>query len=150
MQLDGWWYPKGASQSRSASDGFYVCGAHPELFPNGLAAFQQSLGIPLVTHNRWLDSSSPYRNQYECSGNTVIGPVSSTFLDSRIWRPSIRYGVTRFALPPGELALGPVRRLWYPALALENPNMSRSSDPMAPALSRRPSLAPLRPTPAGP
>ncbi|MEO8215126.1 MAG: hypothetical protein ABI560_18145, partial [Myxococcales bacterium] len=34
-----------------------------------------SLGIPLVTHNRWLDAGSPYRTQYQVSGNTVIDPA---------------------------------------------------------------------------
>ncbi len=76
MQLDSWWYPKGSTQSWSDTNGgFYTYEAHKDLFPNGLAAFRQSLGAGLITHNRWLDLGSPYRSQYKVSGNTVIDPA---------------------------------------------------------------------------
>jgi len=76
VQLDSWWYPKGSNQSWSdTSGGFYRYEAQKDLFPNGLAAFQKSLGLGFVTHNRWVDSSSPYRSQYKVSGNTVIDPA---------------------------------------------------------------------------
>jgi len=76
VQLDSWWYPKGANQSWSdSSGGFYRLEAQKELFPDGLAAFQQSLGAALITHNRWVDAKSPYRTEYTVSGNTVIDPA---------------------------------------------------------------------------
>jgi hypothetical protein len=76
VQLDSWWYPKGATQSWSDTNGgYYTYDAQKDLFPNGLASFQQSLGAGLITHNRWLDTSSPYRTEYKCSGNQVIDPA---------------------------------------------------------------------------
>jgi hypothetical protein len=78
MQLDSWWYPKGSSDTWQGNGenrgGIYLYVAAPELFPNGLHAFQQQLGLPLVTHARWIDTSSPYRTQYLMSNNVSIDP----------------------------------------------------------------------------
>jgi hypothetical protein len=49
--------------------------ADSELFPNGLAAFQKQVGVPLVTHARWIDPSSPYHQQYAMSGQVVTDPA---------------------------------------------------------------------------
>ena len=71
MQLDSWWYPKGPSDSWDHVDqGTYLYQADAELFPDGLAAFQQQLGKPLVTHGRWMDTSSPYQAEYISSRTT--------------------------------------------------------------------------------
>lgn len=76
LQLDSWWYPKGSADSWTPnSGGEYVYRAAPQLFPNGLAAFQQQLGLPLITHARWIDSSSPYRSQYTMSNNVSTDPA---------------------------------------------------------------------------
>jgi hypothetical protein len=76
LQLDSWFYPKGTNLDWSDSaDGIYEYMASPALFPAGLAAFQQSLGLPLITHARWIDSSSPYRQMYQMSGNVVTDPA---------------------------------------------------------------------------
>jgi len=76
LQLDSWWYPKGPDASwTDSSDGIYLYEADTTLFPNGLGAFQASVGVPLVTHARWIDSSSPYRQEYAMSGNVVIDPA---------------------------------------------------------------------------
>jgi hypothetical protein len=76
MQLDSWFYPKGPTDDwRFSETGMYLYQAAPELFPDGLKAFQQSLGVPLVTHARWIDTSSPYRQQYQISGNVAIDPL---------------------------------------------------------------------------
>ncbi|MGH7992880.1 MAG: hypothetical protein ACREDQ_05150, partial [Limisphaerales bacterium] len=48
--------------------------ADTSLFPNGLDAFQKSIGLPLVTHNRWIDPASPYHQQYKISGIAAIDP----------------------------------------------------------------------------
>jgi hypothetical protein len=75
MQLDSWFYPKGAHGDWKKFDGIYEYVADKNLFPDGLKAFQQELGIPLVTHSRWIDPKSPYRSRYRMSGNVVVDPV---------------------------------------------------------------------------
>lgn len=75
MQLDSWWYPKGASDTWSDHNGgIYTYNADPTLFPSGLSAFQQQLGIPLLTHAKYIDASSPYRSQYAMSNNVSTDP----------------------------------------------------------------------------
>lgn len=75
MQLDSWFYPKGpAADWRAFSGGIYQYVGDPALFPNTLPSFQQQLGVPLVTHARWIDASSPYRRTYLMSGNVSIDP----------------------------------------------------------------------------
>lgn len=84
LQLDSWWYPKGPqAQWQDINDGEYLYEAAPELFPDDLAAFQQQLGLPLLTHARWIDPSSPYRSEYQMSGNVVTDP--------RFWQDRMRY-----------------------------------------------------------
>ncbi|MFN7995243.1 MAG: hypothetical protein U0Q18_16665, partial [Bryobacteraceae bacterium] len=75
LQLDSWFYPKGPSSDWTDRGGGieeYV--AAPALFPDGLQSFQSRLGLPLVTHARWIDASSPYRRQFGNSGNVVLDP----------------------------------------------------------------------------
>jgi hypothetical protein len=70
MQLDGWWYPKGSNATWSnQKGGISTYTPDPTLFPNGLAAFQQQLGLPLMTQAKYIDASSPYRSQYTMSNN---------------------------------------------------------------------------------
>ena len=88
MQLDSWFYPKSAADRWDAGGGTlpygeYVYRADKQLFPQGLAAFQRELGLPLVTHSRWVAPSSPYHQQYKMSGNVVIDP--------RYWRSTAEY-----------------------------------------------------------
>ena len=72
LQLDSWWYPKGPNMRwDDTSGGIYRYRASPDLFPNGLPAFQQQVGLPLVTHARWIDPSSPYRGEFSTSGNVM-------------------------------------------------------------------------------
>jgi hypothetical protein len=90
LQLDSWWYyksfmgPDGTMGKTKAPrlpegewnryGGLLEYRAHPALFPNGLAAFQQSVGLPLVTHNRWVDLDSPYHQKYRISGVAAVDP----------------------------------------------------------------------------
>jgi hypothetical protein len=75
MQLDSWFYPKGAKQDwTDSSSGIYRYAAADALFDSGLGSFDKTLGLPLVTHARWIDPSSPYRQQYRISGNVAIDP----------------------------------------------------------------------------
>ncbi len=83
MQLDSWWYPKGRDGHWTRGDGIYRYLAHPDVFPDGLKSFQQRLGLPLITHARWIDQNSPYRQEYRMSNNVSIDP--------RYWDNAIGY-----------------------------------------------------------
>lgn len=87
LQLDSWWYPKGSSDTWQGNGinrgGEYTYRAAPALFPDGLASFQRQLGLPLVTHARWIDPASPYHQQYTMSGNVVTDPS--------FWRGTMSY-----------------------------------------------------------
>jgi hypothetical protein len=80
MQLDSWWYPKGERGEWDhfapwTPQGILRYEAHPALFPNGLGAFQKDLGLPLITHARWIDTKSPYHQKYRMSNNVIIDPA---------------------------------------------------------------------------
>jgi hypothetical protein len=76
LQLDSWFYPKGPSADwQSMGDGIYQYLAAVPPFASSLAAFQNSIGIPLVTHARWIDPASPYWQQYLMSGTVSIDPL---------------------------------------------------------------------------
>jgi hypothetical protein len=76
VQLDSWFYPKGPGALWSNNgQGIYEYVAAAPPFMQGLANFQQRLGVPLITHSRWIDPSSPYRKTYKMSGNVVIDPA---------------------------------------------------------------------------
>jgi len=91
MQLDSWWYlktstgPDGHRDADVKNDALPVSQwncygglteyvAHKDVFPDGLEAFQKQLGLPLITHNRWVDLNSPYRQRYYVSGIAAIDP----------------------------------------------------------------------------
>jgi hypothetical protein len=90
LQLDSWWYYKtltgpdgkiGKPKSSKLPEGEWnryggllKYEAHPFLFPKGLAAFQKSIGLPLVTHDRWIDPASPYHEKYKISGLAAVDP----------------------------------------------------------------------------
>ncbi|MEW2518270.1 CBM35 domain-containing protein [Actinacidiphila alni] len=76
MQLDSWWYPKGPNGDwNDLPDGTSLYEADKTLFPDGLSAFQKQLGMPLVTHARWMDKSSPYHGQYTFSNDIITDPA---------------------------------------------------------------------------
>lgn len=77
MQLDSWWYKKTPPENTDpfAWDGLYLYEPIEAFFPNGLADFRSRLGLPFITHNRWLRDDSPYRSQYDCSGGISIDPA---------------------------------------------------------------------------
>jgi hypothetical protein len=91
MQLDSWWYEKSIydPDQKPVADhknpnlpygewnrygGLLSYTPDHFLFKNGLAAFQKKLNLPLVTHNRWIDPSSPYHKEYKISGYAAIDP----------------------------------------------------------------------------
>ncbi|MGH9419200.1 MAG: hypothetical protein ACRD3J_04440, partial [Thermoanaerobaculia bacterium] len=80
MQLDSWFYPKGESGDWNPPPMQWAFGinryeAHPDLFPKGLGGFQKDLGLPLITHARWIDAKSPYRQKYRMSNNVIVDPA---------------------------------------------------------------------------
>src|SRR6266478_6360969 len=90
LQLDSWWYyktltdPDGTTgkpknerlplEEWNRYGGLLKYQAHPSLFPEGLAAFQQRVGLPLIAHNRWIDPASPYHQRYRISGFAAVDP----------------------------------------------------------------------------
>lgn len=99
LQLDSWWYYKsftdpdgrvGRTKSPKLPEGEWNrygglidYTAHKFLFPDGLAAFQKEVGLPLVTHNRWVDLNSPYHDRFKISGVAAVDPT--------FWREIARY-----------------------------------------------------------
>ena len=91
LQLDSWWYyktltdPEGRTgRAKDAKlpegewnryGGLLKYEAHPGVFPDGLAAFQNKIGLPFITHNRWIDPASPYHEQYRISGVAGVDPL---------------------------------------------------------------------------
>jgi hypothetical protein len=82
LQIDSWWYQKGNCHCWQGdpgvswpSNGIYLYQPDPLQFTNGLAGFQQQLGLPLVAHARWIDMTSPYRTNYSMSGNVCVDPA---------------------------------------------------------------------------
>ena len=74
MQLDSWWYPKGPDNSWRSGGGIWTYTGTTAIFQPSLAAFQSTLGVPLIAHARWIDVNSPLRTQYAMSGNIAIDP----------------------------------------------------------------------------
>jgi hypothetical protein len=91
LQLDSWWYSKTTIDAEGKPGkekkvarlpagewnrygGLLEYKAHPDLFPHGLDAFQKSIGLPLVTHSRWIDRASPYHQHYQISGVAATDP----------------------------------------------------------------------------
>ena len=100
LQLDSWWYDKSmtspegrvgtGSKNPKLPEGLWnryggtlTYRANRDLFPEGLAAFQKTLALPLVVHGRWIDPTSPYHKNYKISG---IAPV-----DPRWWNETAKY-----------------------------------------------------------
>jgi hypothetical protein len=93
MQLDSWWYPKTFTSFEAKSNGkarakdpklpagtwnryggLLEYTASTDLFPKGLGDFQKTLGLPLITHSRWVDPESPYQTAYKISGVAAVDP----------------------------------------------------------------------------
>jgi len=84
LQLDSWFYPKGPNAVWDDNpEGEYRYEADSTLFPDGLAKFQKSVGVPLITHARWIDPASPYHQEYKMSGQVVTDPA--------FWNDRMRY-----------------------------------------------------------
>lgn len=102
LQLDSWWYyktltdPSGQTgkpknpelplEEWNRYGGLWKYAAHPGLFPDGLAAFQRRIGLPLIVHNRWIDPASPYHQHYRVSGFAAVDPA--------FWREIMGYAAS--------------------------------------------------------
>ncbi len=64
FQLDSWWYFKEASAT-GPFGGLVNWQPQPWMFPEGLTAFRERLGLPLVLHNRWFAPTNDYASRYE-------------------------------------------------------------------------------------
>ena len=80
VQLDSWWYIKDPANWLNRP-GCYLYEPVPLLFPTGIANLNTRLGVPYITHNRWIggsvagDVTSPYRSQYTMSNGVSIDPA---------------------------------------------------------------------------
>lgn len=90
LQLDSWWYqkdslspagkplksmnPKFARARWNVYGGVWLYRASPTLFPQGLAAFQRKVGLPLIVHGRWIGQDSPYHKTYRIAGIAPVDP----------------------------------------------------------------------------
>ncbi len=98
VQLDSWWYPKARTNNllNAFRGGSLLWEPIPELFPEGLPAFQQALGLPLEAHNRWYNQDSPYCRRYQCvygtGGKRPALPIDPKFWDE-IMDNAVKYGV---------------------------------------------------------
>ena len=99
FQLDSWWYPKAVIDLGSSHDrgGFMLWEPNQDMFPKGLEAFQQELGLPLVAHNRYCADVSPYCEKYGCvynDGDKRRGayPTDPAFWDE-IMDNAVKYGI---------------------------------------------------------
>ena len=73
LQLDSWFYPKGAAALWSNNgQGIYEYQAASPLFTRDWPASSSASRVPLITHARWIDPASPYRAGYRMSGNVVL------------------------------------------------------------------------------
>lgn len=83
LQLDSWWYdkaypgmpPTDKLGTWKAFGGIMRFRADPSLFPEGLGAFDKSIGgLPLIVHSRWISRQSPDHENYQISGVAPVGP----------------------------------------------------------------------------
>lgn len=95
FQLDSWWYFK-ESEAALASGGLVRWEPKPDLFPEGLTAFQAALGLPLVLHNRWFGKNNAYRDLDEfVDGPQMALPLGRAVFD-RFMRDAASWGAVTY------------------------------------------------------
>lgn len=98
LQLDSWWYVKepGAIPLPFITGGLVSWKPLPELFPDGLAAFRDRLGLPLITHNKWFAPETPYRERYPfVDGDDMSLPTGRGVYDE-FMADAVSWGVTTY------------------------------------------------------
>ncbi len=58
LQLDSWWYTKGKDEGVSLWE------PRAEVFPQGMKALRDKVGMPLATHNRYWSAENSYKSKY--------------------------------------------------------------------------------------
>ena len=128
LQLDSWWYYKsftgpdgqvGGTKNRKLPEGDWnrygglmKYEAVPAILPDGLAGLHQKTGLGLITHNRWIDPASPYRERYKISGFAAVDPkwwdgIMSYLSDGGVfcyeqdWLSEIYYHSSELQTTPG-------------------------------------------------
>lgn len=82
FQLDSWWYFKERT-TRINPGGLVRWAPRPQNFPDGLAAFQDRLDLPLVAHNRWFALENDYRDIGDwVQGDEMAFPVGRAVFDA--------------------------------------------------------------------
>jgi hypothetical protein len=90
LQLDSWWYhktftgpdgkigktknPKLPPGEWNRYGGLLEYRADKAVLPDGLGGFHKDIGLPLITHNRWIDPASPYHDTWQISGLAAVDP----------------------------------------------------------------------------
>jgi len=79
VQLDSWWYRKEDVDAVSGliTGGVTAWEPQPSMFPDGLAAFRERLGLPLIAHNKWFATENSYLAEHPF----VVGDKCSLPLD---------------------------------------------------------------------
>jgi hypothetical protein len=96
FQLDSWWYFKAEGHPLIGASGLLRWEPMPEHFPDGLIAFQQRLGLPLVAHNRWFALDNDYRDEFEfVDGDGMSLPTGREVYD-RFMRDAVSWGVITY------------------------------------------------------
>ena len=94
FQIDSWWYLKSTDKRTGfgpldwiknlTGGGVIRWEARKDVFPQGVKAFQQKLGLPLIAHNRWYDKSTDYRKEYKFVDG--VGNRNPAFpIEERFW-----------------------------------------------------------------
>lgn len=94
LQLDSWWYFKAPGVGLNPWGGVTSWTPQPEMFPSGLEAFQQELGLPLILHNRWFAPENDYEAEYdfvEDEGPHMALPANRAVFDA-LMADAVRWG----------------------------------------------------------
>lgn len=91
MQLDSWWYFKEAGTF--APQGLIRWEPQPEMFPEGLAAFQKKLGLPLLTHNRWFANDNAYVDDYDFNEESNMSIPLERGVFDKFMEDAVSWGV---------------------------------------------------------
>jgi len=63
FQIDSWWYYRGPD-TLFKYGGLVRWEPRPDVFPDGLTAFHERLGLPLIAHNKWFVIDNDYRDDH--------------------------------------------------------------------------------------
>jgi hypothetical protein len=99
--LDSWFYPKDAKTDPGGGGGAVVnWTSMSSVFPSGMAAFQRSIGLPMVMHNRQWSMQSDYVNHWTdipwYSGPHFAIPKDPEAFFRRFFSQQVGWGLTMY------------------------------------------------------